>query len=401
MFACHEEHFSVLRQLFPGTESRGLDAGYSVADKSCRHDGASLTLYSTKDLGFTVTQAGIVTGMYGAGSLAVSWLGGWLTDQIGYYKVLSRSLILGGMGMASLILFEDFYTLCVVIFVVSTILDMSRPPLMAAISLYSKPENQTRAIALVRMALNLGISIGPAVAGLLAGSIGYHWLFILDGVTCMLAAVYLIVMLDGGNKKRPPARPEGEIQISASSDTLYLLFLIVCAINIVAFMQIMSVTPLFFDKVLHLSETQIGIFFTFNGLLVFVFEMPLVAYSQKLWSPFRSMILGAILIGLGHLCLNIPGPALLIIGAYNVLISFGEIINFPFGNSLAMTRAPVHLKGKYMGFWAMMFSSTFIIAPVLGTRLVENFGFTTTWFVIAALSFISVPGFRAVQKRWT
>jgi hypothetical protein len=53
-----------------------------------------------------------------------------------------------------------------------------------------------------------------------------------------------------------------------------------------------------------------------------------------------------------------------------------------------------------MGFWAMMFSSTFIIAPILGTRLVEYLGFYNTWFIIAALNFISIPGFVWVKNRW-
>ncbi|MBK8503194.1 MAG: MFS transporter [Saprospiraceae bacterium] len=151
---------------------------------------------------------------------------------------------------------------------------------------------------------------------------------------------------------------------------------------------------------MNLTEGEIGLFFTFNGLIVFFFEMPLVAYSQKRWTPFKSMILGALLMGLGHLFLNLPLHWLLVIGMYNVLISLGEIINFPFGNSIALSRAPTHLKGKYMGFWAMMFSSTFIIAPILGTRLVEYFGFYNTWFIIAALNFISMPGFIWVRNRW-
>ncbi len=359
-----------------------------------------LTLYCTKELGFSVTQAGIVTGMYGAGSLIGSWLGGWLTDKIGFYKVLSWSLVLGGLGMATLFLYHQFYVLCVVILLVSTILDASRPPLMAAVSLFSKPENQTRSIALIRMALNLGISIGPAVAGLLAASLGYTWLFIIDGITCMLAAVYLIRNLDHSKKKRKVIEPSSDEIRKASSDHLYLIFLVITAINIIAFMQILSTVPLFFDKVLHMSESQIGLFFTFNGLMVFVFEMPLVAYSQKLWSPFRSMILGAALIGLGCLSLNLPGHWLVIVFVYNILVSFGEIINFPFGNSLALTRAPAHLKGKYMGFWAMMFSSTFIIAPIVGTRLVESIGFSSTWIVMFFLSMVSIPGFIWVKKRW-
>lgn len=358
-----------------------------------------LTLYGTRELGFSVVQAGILTGMYGAGSLAGSWLGGWLTDKIGFYKVASRSLIFGGLCMASLLFFKDFYLLSVAVFVTSTIADASRPPLMAAVSIFSKPENQTRAIALIRMAVNLGIAIGPAVAGLLAGTLGYDWLFILDGFTCLLAAFYLMRNIDPSKKRRP----EKEVSTGsnrASSDHLYLIFLVVAAINIIAFIQILSTVPLYFSTVFGLTESQIGLFFTFNGLMVFFFEMPLVAYSQKKWTPFKSMILGSLFIGLGNLFLNFPLHWLIVIIFYNVLISVGEIINFPFGNSLALSRAPSHLKGKYMGFWAMMFSSTFIIAPVLGTRLVDHFGFFTTWLVIAGFNFISIPGFMWVRKRW-
>jgi predicted MFS family arabinose efflux permease len=358
-----------------------------------------LTLYGTRELGFSVVQAGILTGMYGAGALTGSWLGGWLTDKIGFYRVASSSLILGGIGMTSLLLFKDFYLLSAAVFITSTLADASRPPLMAAVSIFSKPENQTRAIALIRMAINLGISIGPAVAGFLAGSMGYDWLFILDGVTCILAAWYLIRNIHPSKRTKPQAGGDLK-QFRASSDYIYLLFLVIASINIVAFNQILSTVPLYFNKVLGLSESQIGLFFTFNGLMVFLFEMPVVAFSQRYWNPFTSMIIGAFFMGIAHLMLNFSLHWLIVIASYNVLISVGEIINFPFGNSLALSRAPTHLKGKYMGFWAMMFSITFIIAPVLGTRLVENFGFTVTWFVIAACSFLSIPGFIWIKRWW-
>ncbi|NND08270.1 MAG: MFS transporter [Saprospiraceae bacterium] len=361
-----------------------------------------LALYSTNELGFSIARAGIVTGMYGAGSLLGSWLGGMLTDRIGFYKVLSRSLILGGIGMASLIFFRDYYLLCIAVFVTSTIADASRPPLMAAISLFSKPENQTRAISLVRMALNLGISIGPAMAGFLAGNVGYNWLFILDGITCIGAALFLILQLRPDHRKTSKkSTTVNESEVTITSDWLYMVFLIVTGINIIAFIQILSTVPLFFQEELLMNETQIGIFFTFNGLLVFFFEMPLVAYSQKKWNPFTSMILGAVLISLGHLFLNLPLHWILVVAGYNFLVSFGEIINFPFGNSLSLARAPDAQKGKYMGLWAMMFSSAFIIAPILGTQLVEASGFFNTWFIIAGMSFAMVPGFIWIRRRWS
>lgn len=360
-----------------------------------------LALYATNELGFTIVQAGIVTGAYGAGSLVGSWIGGWLTDRIGFYKVLVWSLVFGGMGMMSLVLFHNYYALCLAIFITSSIADASRPPVMAAVSLFSKPENQTRAISLVRMALNLGISIGPAVAGFLAASAGYTWLFLLDGLTCIGAAIFLVVSLSGSQAKNPP--PVSDQHTSSSrvlKDHVYLIFLVIAGINIMAFMQILSTAPLFFQEELYLTEAQIGLFFTFNGLLVFLFEMPLVALSQRKWRPFTSMLIGALMIGIGHMALNLDAHWLIVIILYNLFVSFGEIINFPFGNSLALTRAPVGQKGKYMGLWAMMFSVTFIVAPIVGTNLVDRYDFYTTWMVMACINFVTVPAFIWIESKW-
>lgn len=361
-----------------------------------------LTIYSTRGLGFSIVEAGIVTGCYGAGSLCGSLLGGELTDRIGYYKVMVWSLLASAIGLASLPLFTSFVPLCLAVFLTSTLGDAFRPATMAAVGTYSKPENMTRSISLLRMALNLGISIGPAIGGLFAGWLGYHWLFILDGFTCLLAVLFLVCFLT--RKEAPTEGKDDEIPAqvtSVYSDHIYLIFLVVTAVNIVAFMQILSTVPLYLKQEMAMTEQQIGLFFTLNGLLVFLFEMPLVSLSEKRWHPFQSMILGAVCIAVGNICLNLDAHWILILVGYNVMISFGEIINFPFGNSLALGRATKEQRGKYMGLWAMMFSVTFIVAPILGTWLVDQFGFSFTWWVMAGLSLISIPGFIWLRKNWS
>ena len=45
-----------------------------------------LSLYLTKSLGFTLENVGWIMTCFGVGSVAGSWLGGKLTDKIGYYK---------------------------------------------------------------------------------------------------------------------------------------------------------------------------------------------------------------------------------------------------------------------------------------------------------------------------
>ena len=55
-----------------------------------------LTLYLTNQLEFTLSEVGWVMSSFGIGSFLGSWLGGKLTDRIGYYKVMFWSLLLTG-----------------------------------------------------------------------------------------------------------------------------------------------------------------------------------------------------------------------------------------------------------------------------------------------------------------
>src|SRR6478735_1570255 len=57
-----------------------------------------MTLYLTSPgMGYTVGEAGIVFGLFGAGAFSGAWLGGRLTDKIGFYPVQLITLLGGGV----------------------------------------------------------------------------------------------------------------------------------------------------------------------------------------------------------------------------------------------------------------------------------------------------------------
>ncbi|MBM3414917.1 MAG: MFS transporter [Bacteroidetes bacterium] len=56
-----------------------------------------MTLYLTQKMGYTVGEAGIVFGLFGAGAFSGAWLGGKLTDKIGFYPVQLITLTGGGI----------------------------------------------------------------------------------------------------------------------------------------------------------------------------------------------------------------------------------------------------------------------------------------------------------------
>ncbi len=121
-----------------------------------------LTVYLNGALSFSLKETGWIVSCFGLGSILGTYAGGWLTDRFGYYKVQLWSLLLAGGMFFVLMYMNEFYEFCIVIFLTSTIADAFRPASMVAIGVYSKPENRTRSVSLIRFAINLGFCSGTS-----------------------------------------------------------------------------------------------------------------------------------------------------------------------------------------------------------------------------------------------
>ena len=87
---------------------------------------------------------------------------------------------------------SGFYGVCAAIFGVMFLVDGYRPAVFVAAEAYSTPQTVTRAIALIRLAINLGFSIGPLIGGIIIATAGYNAIFWIDGVSCMIAGVMIL-----------------------------------------------------------------------------------------------------------------------------------------------------------------------------------------------------------------
>jgi predicted MFS family arabinose efflux permease len=348
-----------------------------------------MSIYLTSQLGFTKTQSGIVLFCFGIGAMIGSNIGGDLSDKIGYYKVMALSLLGSAVAFLMILCFKDFYLLSGWMIVTAFFSSMFSPAAFSAVGDWEGEENMTRGFSLLRMAINLGIAIGPAVGGLLAHRIGYSWLFILDGLTCLFALGILYMILRHRNGEIIGEELEDEDSRSPYRDPVLMFFLFFNLINMVAFFQIIFAVPKYFEEVVGMNEFLVGLFFTANGILIFIFEMPIVYWIEESKKYFSNMAIGAILIGIGFFCLAIFGNPLMAIITYSLLIAIGEIINFPLLPTLCLSRSTPQNQGKYMGALSMMFSVAFILAPILGLPVVERIGYHTYWYIAGVLPIIS------------
>ena len=335
-----------------------------------------LTLYTTQQLGWTKIDAGTATMWFGLGSLAGAYLGGEMTNKIGYYKTMAFSLFSAAICFYFLQFVTEFYMFCGFLFLSSLLADLIRPALWSGITYFTNKDNQTRSVSLLRMAFNAGIAIGPAFAGSLIEIYGYGLIFTIDGLTCLAAGVFLLIFVKNRKDKVEEEVKKEDKGISPYRDWLFMSFMGLTILMLISFFQILFTVPLFMAEVLELSEREIGFFFTANGLLILLVELPTVYYMETYFSKFKSMIIGALMIGASVLVFIFPLPSLFMLLFYTIFVSIGEIINFPFISSASMDRASKGNMGSYMAVNTIMFSFALIIAPKFGTVVLEAFGYT-------------------------
>ena len=348
-----------------------------------------MSLYLTEDLAFSFTQVGWIMSAFGAGSVIGSWLGGQLTDKIGYYKVMVYSLLFSGLLFIGLQYLHSFTQLCMGVFVLMVVADTFRPAMFVALSAYSKPENRTRSLTLIRLAINLGFTAGPAIGGFIILTAGYGGLFWLDGITCFLAGVLLVKVLSP--KKVVEINPVVvENPQSAYKDGLFWLFVVSMFLFGFIFLQYFSSVPLFYKDEFHLTEFEIGLLLGVNGFVIALFEMPLIKWLEsKNYQKELLIFYGAFLTMLSFLVMNISGwMGVIFIGM--VLMTIGEMIAFPFSNAFAMERAKRGNQGQYMALYSIGFSFSHIFGHNGGLQLIDAFGYFTTWNVMIAIGVVNM-----------
>ena len=346
-----------------------------------------LSLYLTKNRGFSLEEVGWILTFFGLGSVAGSWLGGKLVDKIGHYKTMAFSLLISGVFFIFLQYPTSFWGICAGIFVVMLVADTFRPAVFVAINAYSKPENRTRSVTLIRLAINLGFSTGPAVGGLIIAGAGYSGLFWVDGITCITAGFLLLRLL---HPKKAVENPKEVISIPRTviKDKPYLVFIGAMILFGFVFLQYFSTMPLYYARVHFLKEFEIGVLLGLNGFLIFLFEMPLIKYLEsKARSTLFHIITGSIFVAISFLLINLTGWLGIVLIAM-IFLTIGEMIAFPFSNSFALTRAEGGKQGSYMALYSIGFSIGHIFGHNSGMKLIDRFGFTLTWNVMIILCLV-------------
>lgn len=347
-----------------------------------------LSLYLTKDKGFSLSEVGWIMSAFGLGSVLGAYVGGQFTDRFNPFGTMVFALGSSGIVYILIQFVSGFWPITLMIFLVVFLADIFRPASYVALRFYTNPDNQTRSTSLIRLAINLGFSTGPALGGFLIYTYGYDSLFWVDGITSIASMFLLLFILRPKKQINENMETDATPKQSAYNDKTYLIFIGGIILFSFTFLQYFSTLPYYFSKDYALSEEYIGLLLGFNGLVVFLIEMPLVFYLESLKRDIERYIIGGAIFLFLSFSTLLLGHHVSLLWIAMVLMSISEVLAFPFANTYALNRSRRGSIGQYMALYTIAFSVAHIFAHNAGFQLIRSIGFHFTWMIMAGICLI-------------
>jgi predicted MFS family arabinose efflux permease len=347
-----------------------------------------LTLYLTVDRGFSPTTAGLALTIYGIAAIVIAPISGRLSDRLGGLRIIKLSLFLSGLTLLVFPFAKSLISIFVMTGLWALVNEAFRPPSMSIIGDLAGPAQRKAAFALSRLAINLGMSIGPVIGGFLAMR-SFKLLFYADATTALLAGLLLVLVPWRSGEQQPPSFDASQLGSPANEsaaaapyssilkDRRFLYFLIAMIPVELVFFQSLAAMPLFLVRDLHLTEAGFGMLLAINTVLIILVEVPLNAAMGD-WPHRHALTFGALLVGIGFGGL-VFGGGVFWLAATVVVWTFGEMILLPASAAYVSDIAPPARSGAYMGLYTMGFSVAFAIGPLLGVQAMERFGPGAVW----------------------
>jgi len=257
--------------------------------------------------------------------------------------------------------------------------------------------------AFLRVGLNLGWMIGPAIGAFLART-PFSLLFALTAC-CMLTLSPLTFFFCPETRHdaiREGHKHGGALGIFAFGAVWRnRAFRAHCLFSLCHFMltaQLVSTLAVFAINVIKITRVQLGWTYTLNGLIVILFQLPVTRAVANI-SLSRRLACAALLYALGYFSIAFASNWTFLLLCI-LVISFSEMIAEPAVVSMVSHLAPKRLLGRFMGVYGFARSIGMSVGRYYGGCLYDGFAHmpTVVWGGLAAFGLIAAAGFGSLGE---
>lgn len=354
-----------------------------------------LSLLLVKNLGLSFQIAGIALTLTSLSSVPGSLICGKASDHFGRIKVYAIAQSSAAIFIFLCVLTRNPYFVIGLICCASFFNGGIRPTISAILTDVLTTEQRQLGFSLSYMGINIGVAVGPIVAGFLFTH-SIPLMFICDTLTSLLA-VSLVV------KNIPETKPDysKQTEVTEAEQTEHqnmfialwkrpqlLWFFILNILIASVYMQSMFSAPVMLTNLFGIrGAAYYGTMMSVNGIVVVIGTLTITPYIRK-WQSLNSVACGTILYALGFGMIGfIQSYSLFLIST--VIWTFGEImISTNFGVYIA-NNTPQNFRGRFNAFSSMSYVAGAMIGTAVMGRYIDRFGVNAVWplcFVLASLA---------------
>ena len=364
------------------------------------------TVYLISQKGMSASWAGLIIALSSVSRSFSSSLAWELSDAFGRKNIMLWGLGLEVAAMLGLALCIEHNAhlgwILVTYFLTAFLGAAFRPASNAWVSDNTTPKQRVEAFGIIRIGVNLGWALGPAVGGFLV-RYSYSYAFYFTALAYALTVLYVQRTLqDKSAATGQSRRPNFVSLVTSLKDSklakICFYVLLITAVN----SQLVVGLSVHCHTYLNMPEYYIGWFFTINGLATILLQYPASKMMEKMRLS-TALFLGCLLYAVGYGSVGFFDTFLPI--AFGVfLASVGELIVNPAEQTITSNIADSRTRGRYLGmimvFYNLGSSVGFFAAGWLGQYVAPVF-LAGPWLIIGAVGLLAGVGFLRLRRDLT
>ncbi|MBI2070534.1 MAG: MFS transporter [Elusimicrobia bacterium] len=338
-------------------------------------------------------------------------IGGRLTDDLGARKTMILSLRWRTGATvclcAGILSHAPAPLIAAIVFGVTFVGHAFQPACDVYIASRFSYSDRNSAFSLMRVGVNAGWALGPAIGGLLAHALGYGALFLLTALLTLMNTRLLDQRLpfDPVKSDAPdiPSRPPFSVWLISLKNSVWRSFLAVNFLAAIAYSQIFTLLSLYCSRFQGQGEAAIGLLFGWNGVLVVATQLWVTRLFRN-WALTAMNALGLAIYAAGYLLIA-GASAWLGFFAAVTIVTMGEVIHSPALTALTANMASNYggdnRQGLYVGLAQFTATLGSLAASVSGGYLLDHVGRMNSslpWFVAAAVAMAAALGYHLLSR---
>ncbi|MFA7229356.1 MAG: MFS transporter [Melioribacteraceae bacterium] len=321
-------------------------------------------IYMRNKLGFTETEAGQLSGIFGGLIYLLPILGGTLADKWGFRRAFTIAFsilglgyfLIGSVGMTAFSgIYGDFsHYWLLMAFLVLTAFGGSfiKPSVLGTVAITSKEEVKSLGFAIYYWLVNAGAMIGPTIAYFVRDTMGNEFVYVVSSVSCFaMLIVNLILYKDVKVKSNEVVESMGKKIANlfiVLTNFKFMIFLLIYSLYWVIFWQEFIIVPYYITDYISPNAPYEIIQSWAGAGAIILLQIPLNRLTKNLPTS-KAILMG---FGISSLIWIIIGiyPSIPTIAAGIVAFAIGEMIQAPRYYEYISDIAPAGQQGLYQGY---------------------------------------------------